>query len=166
MILKEMYDNEYDNNGYSNFRISVRGVIVKENKIGLLKIESNDIFGMRNHYEICGGGVEQGENRIITLKREIIEETGILVSDPVYIGAIIDRWNPLSRINMHHYYYCNFVSQGSSLYSKDEVNIIGIEWKKLDDFISILEKPSMKINKMIHDRELIILNELTKTPMY
>ena len=162
MILKEFYDNEYPKTGYSNFRVSVRGVVIKNDKIGLLKIESHDIFGMRNHYEICGGGIEYGENRISTLKREVMEETGISISEPVYMGSIIDRWNILSRINMHHYYYCDFISQGSTTLTEDESSIVGFEWKSIDDYISIFNKPSSKINKMIQERELIILNELNK----
>lgn len=162
MILKEYYDNEYINTGYSNFRVSVRGIIIKDDKIGLLKIESDDLFGQRNHYEVCGGGVERGENRILALKREIKEETGINISNPVYIGQVIDRWNSLSRINAHHYYYCYYTSEDSFIKHEDENGIVGIEWKSIDDFILILKEPKFKINKMIHIRELFIINEIKK----
>ena len=53
VVIKEFFDTQYPKNGYSSFRVSVRGIIFKEDKIGLLKIESEDIFGKRNHFEVC-----------------------------------------------------------------------------------------------------------------
>ena len=163
VVIKEFFDTQYPKNGYSSFRVSVRGIIFKEDKIGLLKIESEDIFGKRNHFEVCGGGIENDESKVLALKREILEETGIIVNNLIYIGAIIDRWNLLSRINMHHYYTCDFVSQAADVSHSYEQEIKGIEWKSVDEFIKVLNKPVLKINKMIHERELIVLNKIKKS---
>lgn len=165
-ILKEFYDTEYPNHGFSNFRVSVRGIIKKDGKIGLLKIESDDIFGKRNHFEICGGGIETNENRITALKREVMEETGITISTPLYLGSIIDRWNLLSRINMHHYYICEYSLIEPFILNSNEIAIKGVEWKSIDEFIEILNQTTYKINKMIHQRELVVLKQLKKSLIF
>jgi len=59
-----------------NFRIAAKSFIVKDNKLLLLKRDSNDIQ-KPNIWEIPGGRLELGEDPIKGIKRETKEETGI-----------------------------------------------------------------------------------------
>ncbi len=56
-------------------RISVRGVIYKNGKIYAQKLKNKD--GIRNYWSTPGGGLDDGEDLLSGLHREMIEETGI-----------------------------------------------------------------------------------------
>lgn len=65
--------------------ISVAGLVYKDNKVLLIK--SN-----RRGWEIPGGVLEQGEDILEGLKREIFEESGIIV-EPENLVGIYQRLN-------------------------------------------------------------------------
>lgn len=65
--------------------ISVAGLVYKENKVLLIKSENRG-------WEIPGGVVEQGEDILEGLKREIFEESGI-VAEPEKLVGIYQRLN-------------------------------------------------------------------------
>jgi 8-oxo-dGTP diphosphatase len=84
----------------SFYRVSVKGLYVRDGKILLLK-ESQKKSGQ---WELPGGGLDFGENVHAGLKREIEEETGLKViniSDkPLYAWT----WRFEGRRNMDWYY--------------------------------------------------------------
>jgi len=63
------------------FPISVKGVLVRDGKVLLLKNE-------REEWELPGGKLELGEQPPVCVAREITEETGL----PVTTGPILDAW--------------------------------------------------------------------------
>ena len=69
-----------DNTAY-RFPVSIKGVLVQENKVLLLKNE-------RDEWELPGGKLELGEEPPVCLKREIHEELNLAVA----IGPILHSW--------------------------------------------------------------------------
>ncbi len=72
-------------------RIGVRAIIVEDGKIYLSYSKRN------NFYKLPGGGVNKGESIIEALKRETLEEVGIII-DNKYIkryGLYIDKWRSI-----------------------------------------------------------------------
>src|SRR3989338_10539764 len=67
------------------YRVSIKGLFVKDGKILLLK-ESKKLSGQ---WELPGGGLDFGEDIYQALRREIGEETGLLIKHisekPIYI---------------------------------------------------------------------------------
>ena len=84
----------------SFYRVSVKGLFVKDGKILLLK-ESSRLSG---RWELPGGGLDFGEDIHIGLKREIEEETGLQIKSisdkPVYAWT----WRFDNKRNMDWYY--------------------------------------------------------------
>jgi ADP-ribose pyrophosphatase YjhB (NUDIX family) len=69
-----------DNLAY-RFPVSIKGVILKDSKVILLKNE-------RDEWELPGGKLEIGESPEICLSREIVEELDVNVR----VGTILDSW--------------------------------------------------------------------------
>ena len=69
-------DNIYPLTKINRTRETVRVILVNERKeIGLIHIKGIDKFGNRDHYETLGGGVNDNEDLITSLIREVKEET-------------------------------------------------------------------------------------------
>ena len=69
-----------DNNAY-RFPVSIKGVIIQDLKVPLLK-------NSRDEWELPGGKLELGESPESCVAREIHEELSI----PVTVGPLIDTW--------------------------------------------------------------------------
>jgi ADP-ribose pyrophosphatase YjhB (NUDIX family) len=63
------------------FPVSVKGVLVRDGRVLLLKNE-------REEWELPGGKLELGEEPQVCVAREITEETGLAVT----AGTILDAW--------------------------------------------------------------------------
>ena len=70
-----MDQKDYDNSWNRYKRPSVRGIIIKNNKVAMVYSRKFD------YYKFPGGGIENGEDHITTLKRELTEETGLTISE-------------------------------------------------------------------------------------
>lgn len=72
-LLFEIDKKGYKEDGTVGFRPSVRGIIIRGDKIAM-------IHSLKYHYyKLPGGGAEQGEDQIDTLIREVKEESGLRV---------------------------------------------------------------------------------------
>lgn len=163
MIIAELYDSIYPSTGFTSIRETVRGLVFKGDQVALIHIKCVDGFGERDHFEIPGGGIERGENQIEALHRELEEELGFKVEVKEKIGMIIDRWNLLERINVHHFYICEFMEFGEpNLTEYEQEVIIGNEWHTVDEWLEILNVPLKGVNELIHRRERIIFEEVQK----
>lgn len=69
------------------FRISVKGAIISDHKVLLLRRANT------HKWELPGGTVEHGESIFDTLKREMFEETGI---EHIHILQPIGNWDKVS----------------------------------------------------------------------
>lgn len=76
----------YDENASLFFRTAVRGIIRRDGKYLLIHSKYGD-------YKFPGGGMEEGENQIDTLIREIKEETGfdVIPDSAEYYGAVTEK---------------------------------------------------------------------------
>lgn len=102
------------------YRVSVKGLFVKDGKILLLK-EPKALSGQ---WELPGGGLDFGEEIHKALKREIEEETGLPVKNiserPLYVWT----WRFENRRNMDWYY---------SLVLGYRIELESLEFKKTDE---------------------------------
>lgn len=118
-------------------RVAVRIILLDEdNKVAFLQSKKYSYF------KIPGGGVEEGEEILQTLKRESLEETGCHIKDINELG-IIDEWRDQKKL--HQLSYCYIVHLDGE---KGKPNFIGYEleheyriiWLDIDYALSELKK--------------------------
>lgn len=137
------------------FRPAVYGVIIKDNKVLLLK--------QWDGYDFPGGGVHLGERIIGALKREVKEETGLEVS-PVRIISCSDSFFKLPYKgnfvqSIHIYFLCRVVGGKISTEFFDDFEkkyAKGAEWIDLKEFEGIKFINSVDSAKIIKEAERTI----------
>ena len=72
-LLFEMDKKDYSDCTHTFTRNSARGIIIKNGKIAMIHSQKYD------YYKFPGGGIENGEDHIDTLIREVAEESGLQV---------------------------------------------------------------------------------------
>lgn len=72
-LLFEIDKKDYDPNGAAFIRPSARAIIIRKNEISMLYSKK------RGYYKIPGGGIEQGEDNVTAMIREVKEEVGLIV---------------------------------------------------------------------------------------
>ena len=72
-LLFSLDTKDYNPNGTALIRPSVRGIIIRGGKIAMVHSLKYD------YYKFPGGGMEEGEDHLATLLREVHEESGLLV---------------------------------------------------------------------------------------
>ena len=119
-----------------NIIIKVRGVIVNENKLLIVKHKQSQFMALP------GGHLEYGEDVIICLKRELVEELGVLpeVGGLLYINTFIDD----KKDEYVEFFF--EVKNGKEYLNIDELErthsheLAEILWVSSNDNISILPK--------------------------
>lgn len=157
-IYPVLTDNEFR-------RHAVRGIILNENnEVFLIHIKGKDQFGERDHYELPGGGIEENENDIDALRREISEEIGYEITDIKEVGYIEIEYHLLKRIDCQHYYLAYATK-------KHEKHLLDYEKQLFKDVklvnINEIEKfyqdnKAITIGNKIHMRDLCAIREAIK----
>lgn len=129
----------------TNHRVAVRAIIVRDDKkILMLKSSLGD-------YRVPGGGVEEGEKLEDSLKREVVEETGlknIVINRKLGETTRIknDKKEENSIIEMkNHYFLCIL----NSIDSYKECNSFSDETNMDIEWISIVE--ALENNKRVYE---------------
>ncbi len=142
----------------------VRGVVLNENnEIFLIHLVDDDIFGHRDYYELPGGGIEIGENKIEALLREMIEETGYECEVVCDLGQVTVFYNLLYRENIVYFYLLRAKKYvGQKLTDYEIKRFKSFDFYNIDKCIELYKlKGKQKLAKLIKNTELPII-ELTK----
>lgn len=133
----------------------VRAVIIKDNKVLLIKRTRDDL----TYWVIPGGAVEAGESKNGALVRECQEELGISVRVKELLLKMPSK-KPETKGQQEYFYFCEIVSgklgsgQGPE-YQKNS-SYIGrhdIEWKSLSNLSKIDLKPK-KLQNLLKNFEV------------
>lgn len=152
----------YNQLGSSFKRDSARAIIIKDNMVGMIYSK------MYDYYKFPGGGIEDDEDYITALIREVKEEAGLVVipesiREYGYVHRIQKGENTDIFIQDNFYYLCDvndfFVEQNLDLY--EEVEEFTFKWVNPDVVINVnrYNNHGGKDQVMI-EREALILQNL------
>ena len=157
IIIDDLYSKNSNNFKY---RKAVRGIILNDkDEVALIHIVGSDAFGVRDHYELPGGGIEDNEEYITALKREIKEEIGYEINNEKEIGIIEIEYNILNRIDAQYYFLANQTNYvGTDLIEYEKKlfkEIIYVPITLIEEFYE--NHKTSGVGKNIHKRDLIAL---------
>ena len=78
-------------------RYASRGIVLNNNGEMAIFHKKN-----KNEYKLPGGGMIDGENPVDTFKREVLEETGCIISDIKELGITIEEKNKNNFYQISH----------------------------------------------------------------
>lgn len=157
----DLRDTQWPLDYIDHDRNIARAIVYDEN--GLLyfvRAERDDDFGRATLIETAGGGVEEGEDLLCAVKRELREELGAEAEVICKIGVVSDYYNLIHRHNINNYFLCKVKSFGDKSLTEDEIKSFHLSTLKLSYTQAVKEyerRADTKIGRLIADRELPIL---------
>lgn len=157
----QLQDNEWPFEYIDQDRKIARGIVYDDaGYFYFVRAIRDDDFGKATLIETSGGGVEQGEDYLTAIKRELKEELGATVEVICKIGVVSDYYNLIHRHNINNYFLCKVLSFGKKHLMEDEINSFHLSTLKLtyDEAIKEYENRSnTKVGRLVANRELPIL---------
>jgi mutator protein MutT len=165
-LIAELIDTVYQPvKKISKVRFAVRALCFNAlGEIAIIHIKGKDNFGDKNYYELPGGGIEADETPEIALVREMQEELGVKVKTIQSLGVVTYNFNLLGLKTIAYCYACSVKGNSKNKWTEvEQAQIDEIIWVKPNALKKLLTATKVKnVGKLIHKRELQVLNEWEK----
>ena len=157
-IIARINDDLFPYEGYDHIRYTARALVENQDgEFGFLHLVGEDYFGVRDHLETCGGGIEEGENLVDTINREIEEEMGLKIKHMKLLGSILDAYNLINRITLSTFFYCLVDSNSYTATHRTEEESILIKeivWLKPEEALDRLKNNAKSnVDKIVQRRD-------------
>ena len=156
-----LQDDQWEFDYIDHDRTIVRAIVFdEEDKFYFVKAVRDDDFGKATLIETSGGGVEENEELLDAIKRELKEELGVEVDVICKIGVVSDYYNLIHRHNINNYFLCKVKSFGDKNLTKEEMDDFHLSTLRLSYEEACKEyeyRANTKLGKLISNRELPIL---------
>lgn len=157
-----LQDTEWKYDYIDHDRNIARAIVYDESgQFYFVRANRDDDFGKATLIETAGGGVEEGEDLIAAIKRELKEELGAEVEVVCKIGVVSDYYNLIHRHNINNYFLCKVEFFGEKELTEDERNNFHLSTLKLSYEEAIREyeyRSNTRLGKLIANRELPVLH--------
>lgn len=117
-------------------RLTARAVLMNNNnQYALIHTKG---FGI---YAFVGGGVEENEDIVTALKREVFEETGCSCDEIIEIGCIIENRNHCNYTQHNYYYFVKTnTAEFNPSFTDSEISYnASLNWYSLEEVIRLLD---------------------------
>ena len=157
-----LQDDQWEFDYIDHDRNVVRAIVFdEEDKFYFVRAVRDDDFGKATLIETSGGGVEENEELLDAIKRELKEELGVEVDVVCKIGVVSDYYNLIHRHNINNYFLCKVKSFGDKNLTKEEMDDFHLSTLRLSYEEACKEyeyRANSKLGKLISNRELPILH--------
>ena len=157
-----LQDDQWEFDYIDHDRNVVRAIVFdEEDKFYFVRAGRDDDFGKATLIETSGGGVEENEELLDAIKRELKEELGVEVDVVCKIGVVSDYYNLIHRHNINNYFLCKVKSFGDKKLTKEEMDDFHLSTLRLSYEEACKEyeyRSNSKLGKLISNRELPILH--------
>ena len=158
----ELQDTQWKKEYIDHDRNIVRAIVYDENRMFyFVRAVRDDEFGKATLIETSGGGVENGEDLISAVQRELKEELGVSVDVVCKIGIVSDYYNLIHRHNINNYFLCKIKSFGQKNLTQDEIEKFHLSTLKMSYEEAVIEyenRKNSKLGTLIANRELPVLH--------
>ena len=158
----ELQDTQWKKEYIDHDRNIVRAIVYDENRMFyFVRAVRDDEFGKATLIETSGGGVENGEDLITAVQRELKEELGVFVDVVCKIGIVSDYYNLIHRHNISNYFLCKIKSFGQKNLTQDEIEKFHLSTLKMSYEEAVIEyenRKNSKLGTLIANRELPVLH--------
>ena len=159
----ELKDEEWPFEYTDHDRQIVRAVVFDNDKnFYFVRANRDDDFGVSTLIETSGGGVEEGEDLLEAIHRELKEELGIESEIICKIGVVSDYYNLIHRHNINNYFLCRAVSFGDKHLTPEEIKDFHLSTLKMtyNEAVSEYEKRrESRLGRLVCNRELPVLKK-------
>ena len=156
-----LQDTEWKYDYIDHDRNIARAIVYDENGyFYFVRAKRDDDFGKATLIETAGGGVEEGEDLIAAIKRELKEELGAEVEVVCKIGVVSDYYNLIHRHNINNYFLCKVKSFGEKNLTQDEIDSFHLSTLQLSYEEAVREyenRKNTRLGTLVANRELPIL---------
>lgn len=157
----ELLDTEWPFTYTDHDRPIVRAIVFDDaGMFYFVRVLRDDYFGKATLIETSGGGVEQGEELLAAIRRELKEELGAEVEIVQKIGVVSDYYNLIHRRNINHYYLCRARSFGEKHLMPDEIENFHLSTLRFTFEQAVAEYKACAVTplgRLIQNRELPVL---------
>lgn len=158
----ELQDTQWKKEYIDHDRNIVRAIVYDENRMFyFVRAVRDDEFGKATLIETSGGGVENGEDLITAIQRELKEELGVSVDVVCKIGIVSDYYNLIHRHNINNYFLCKIKLFGQKNLTQDEIEKFHLSTLKMSYEEAVIEyenRKNSKLGTLIANRELPVLH--------
>ena len=158
----ELQDTQWKKEYIDHDRNIVRAIVYDENRMFyFVRAVRDDEFGKATLIETSGGGVENGEDLITAIQRELKEELGVYVDVVCKIGIVSDYYNLIHRHNINNYFLCKIKLFGQKNLTQDEIEKFHLSTLKMSYEEAVIEyenRKDSKLGTLIANRELPVLH--------
>ncbi|PLW79381.1 ADP-ribose pyrophosphatase [Candidatus Woesearchaeota archaeon] len=161
-LIKEFRNSDFGYDNIENIDYSVRRaarcVVVRDDgKLAILHAKNIGI------HKIPGGGLDEGEDIIDGLKRELMEESGSVVEEFEELGMTIEYRDDIKKKLISYCFYGKEIDNvGIPSFTEKEIKQgFYLEWLSLDDAIKLSEKdkPTDYHAEFMGARDLFLLKK-------
>ena len=142
-------------------RMTARAIV--KNQDGLYAVMYADKF---KFYSLPGGGVEDGEDVLTALHREVYEETGCVCDEVRELGIVSENRASLDYTQINYYFVVmtHHTSRENHLTKLEQANRTMVQWVTFDEAVRLINKQEFDRvqSKYLKARDVVALQEYAK----